>query len=494
MFVLHIGLKKSGSASIQTFLAANYDALRAMSIDYTTIGRGKRKAHHNLAHDAMTNAKFDASQGTLTELARAASDRAVSRVMVSSEMFEGCEPVAVSAVRSRLEAAGREYRIVLIIRDLLDLMPSSYAQKIRYGLNLFDFDEFFEERMKEARVDYFETASRWGDVFGWDALRIRPLDRRFQKNGDLIDDFLDAADVDLLDPRVQALERPGLVNAAAGWKVLEAVRGLHTGLHGLPDDHLLVRNRDAAGNRRQGRVIEEAARDIGDRLGWNADRGRYYTRAQAERVRETYAAAIAALNTRLPVALPEPSSLDERGFVERDFVPDVAHIPADELRTFYDALGELLVSTPKKTKTESKARSVPAPAVAIAVPSAKTAKQNRRKEGQAKAAKPKKLKSKPPAEAAPPQAISAAQEAREAARLARQAERTAQQAERRESRSSNKAAAQAEAAAARESREAARQARQAERSAKQLERRDAKPATNPETGDPSDAPADRAPA
>ena len=49
MIALHIGLKKSGSASIQSFLVANELLLFENGLDYPRVGRGKFKDHHNLA-------------------------------------------------------------------------------------------------------------------------------------------------------------------------------------------------------------------------------------------------------------------------------------------------------------------------------------------------------------------------------------------------------------------------------------------------------------
>jgi hypothetical protein len=37
-----------------------------------------------------------------------------------------------------------------------------------------------------------------------------------------------------------------------------------------------------------------------------------------------------------------PSDLEARGFVERDFLPEAAKIPANELRGFYDELAQIL--------------------------------------------------------------------------------------------------------------------------------------------------------
>ena len=77
-------------------------------------------------------------------------------------------------------------------------------------------------------------------------------------------------------------------------------------------------------------------------MGWNADRGNYYTREQAEAVLGTYSASITALNDRLPLALPAPTSLEARGFTPRTFLPDASRIPPRDLRTFYDFLAARL--------------------------------------------------------------------------------------------------------------------------------------------------------
>ena len=73
-----------------------------------------------------------------------------------------------------------------------------------------------------------------------------------------------------------------------------------------------------------------------------AGQGRYLTRAQAQLSLDTYVGAIAALNRRLSEKLPPPPGLEARGFVEREFLPDATHIPTDELRAFYDDLGDRL--------------------------------------------------------------------------------------------------------------------------------------------------------
>lgn len=339
MIVLHIGLKKSGSASIQSFLCANEDALRALSVDYPKIGRLGRKDHHNFASELRGRQNYDEKYGKIEDLVNHVRSSDFSTTIVSSEMFEGLRFDEIGALKNSLVKAGRPIIILLVLRDLVDLLQSSYAQKIKHGRNTYDFDSFFELRMREGRVDYFDTAKNWADVFGWENLRVRLLDSRHLVNGDLIEDFLVAAGVDTLNPTIHGLPRVGVVNSANGWKVLEAIRALYGDRHGLDRRHPLAAF--IAGSRRKfdQKLMDRAAMEVGDQCGWGTDKGAYLTRAQAQEALDLYLASIAELNTRLSQTVPPPPDLDERNFVERTFMPDVSHIPPEELRGFYDQLG-----------------------------------------------------------------------------------------------------------------------------------------------------------
>ncbi|MBA3810894.1 MAG: hypothetical protein H0X27_04465 [Caulobacteraceae bacterium] len=81
---------------------------------------------------------------------------------------------------------------------------------------------------------------------------------------------------------------------------------------------------------------------MGERWGWNQEKGRYLTRAQARHCLDVDAATIEALNQRLPRALPPPLDLDARGFQEREFIPDAAHTPPKELAAFYYELAKTM--------------------------------------------------------------------------------------------------------------------------------------------------------
>ena len=337
MIIVHIGLRKAGSASLQAFLAANEAALRARGVDYPRIGRvgpEHRLTHVNLAHDLRGAKRYDPAYGSLEALAQAWRGSDADTMILSSEMFEDCTPDEARRLGALLRRGNEPVRIVLILRHLIDLMPSSYGQKVKYGLNTYDFDHFYASRMGQRRVNYFKTARRWAAAFGWESLSVRLLDRAFLEKGDLIDDFLAVAGLQNAGPGLAEFERPGEVNVTPGWRVLEAMRALYSGQHGLSADPFLSGAADHAPERR--RLVGETAARVGDRFGWNADKGRYLTVVQARECEAVYADAIAELNRRLTEPLPPSPGL--QGFTPRAALPEAALIAPGDLRSFYDTV------------------------------------------------------------------------------------------------------------------------------------------------------------
>jgi len=201
--------------------------------------------------------------------------------------------------------------------------------------------------------------SRWAAVFGWENVRVRLLDPYHLLNGNVFDDILAILGVSSLQPPSSRLQQPGKVNVSSGWKVLEAIRGLYSGAHGLPPDHPLLLATSRYGgllhdgchrNSLHRRTIKgwqkigNLAARLGETRGWNDERGHYLTREQAQKCIDLYRQAIVALNAHLETPLPLPLDLEARYFVERDYLPDWSRIPAHELRTFYDELGDFALN------------------------------------------------------------------------------------------------------------------------------------------------------
>ncbi len=339
MIVVHIGLRKPGSTSIQAFLRGNERALRAIGVDYPHIGRLKGSSHLNIAAEIRGLAKFTAAGGTIADLADDWRSSRSEVMVLSAEAFEECETDQARRLDAIRRGPDEEIRIVLVIRDLIGLMRSSYSQMVKLGVKIHDFDVFFEKRIVSRRNDYHQTAQRWADAFGWESLRVPLLDTRYLLRGDLIDEIMSHAGLDLSDGRASLLKRPAIANVGPGWRVTEAIRALYSGRHGLTEDHPL--GQAARFPREKREIVGRRATELGQTLGWNDDRGRYLTRDQAQACLDIYTQAVSRLNETLPAKLPPPAGLDEGGFIAREAAPDVEQIPRRLLRAFYDDLAAI---------------------------------------------------------------------------------------------------------------------------------------------------------
>jgi hypothetical protein len=346
LIIIHAGLKKAGSATLQSFVSANERILREHGVDFTPVGRAlhpnnsgdRQNGHHMIAHELLGAAKSARSADILADLAAHRRKSGAHTTIISSEMLEGCKAEDIVPLHEALSDEGVDFKIVFYLRNYVDLIQSSYAQKVKYGKDTYDFDQFYTWRIVHERANYFNTVNNWASLFGWDRMHVRLLEPRSLLNGDLIDDFLAAAAIDVDQDWVRTLERPGVVNVAPGWRVLEATRAIFNGRHGLADDHTLPQLAARDPSLRVRKRLAKLAAKEGQRLGWHTDKGRYLTREQAQACLRAFKESITALNTALPEKLPRALSLPERCFEPRKFMPEAACIPPAELRDFYEGL------------------------------------------------------------------------------------------------------------------------------------------------------------
>lgn len=95
MIVIHIGLRKSGSTTLQDFLSANEMALRATGVEYPLLGRGRgrlsRTAHQNLQCQLRRRRRlFDPAAGTIEDMADYWRRAEAHTLILSCEGFEEC--------------------------------------------------------------------------------------------------------------------------------------------------------------------------------------------------------------------------------------------------------------------------------------------------------------------------------------------------------------------------------------------------------------------
>jgi hypothetical protein len=173
--VLHIGLPKAGSTSLQSFLHARRDELRAQDVYYPLTGQAEwEHAHHTLVFALSENAYQAVSGGqrmALFDELRAEIDQCgCSTVVLSSELFQSRLELIRASDEFKQLFEGKQLRVVCVLRSQERFLESLYRQFI------IDPDIRFAgppQAFLEAHPTdgfYHRSLSAWADFVGRDNL------------------------------------------------------------------------------------------------------------------------------------------------------------------------------------------------------------------------------------------------------------------------------------------------------------------------------------
>lgn len=226
MIFLHIGLKKTGSTTLQRFASGNLELLAAAGIDYPPIGFAAF-AHHRidaaLREPGAGTAEAEARLAELSDYLRANAGR---RILLSCENFSALDEKGVA----RLVAIAREHhdvRVLLYVRDLVGWVPSIYNQRSKTALSVLDFDTSFDTFDLSGRFAADSVTALWSRYVGSDNIRVRSLSAVDLEGGDLVVDLLTAVGVDPAVKNAATAESLAPSNTAIRWEVAEYLRAFH---------------------------------------------------------------------------------------------------------------------------------------------------------------------------------------------------------------------------------------------------------------------------
>lgn len=234
--VVHIGLPKTGTTSIQGWLQANADRLPERGAVYDRINYPdlkRRRAHVELGICQMDRAgvlmphKETRRFYGLTDLEAQAEvariytevfAKAVKRRKDLTWIFSS-EDLGSLATRAELVTALDDWlgqffsdvRYVCYIRRQEDWLLSRYSQTLRQGAT-HTLDEFLENAKQR---NFHEMGKLWVDAVGSDRFMLRLLEPDALKDGDLIADFADAVGIDHTGLTVPPRKNEALSVAAA---------------------------------------------------------------------------------------------------------------------------------------------------------------------------------------------------------------------------------------------------------------------------------------
>ena len=308
---LHIGRGKSGSSTIQSLAKTHADFMERAGFSCPLSVKGL--PNHGRLAAALND--IDSDRETISKFRRDLAHAASRNVFVSAEAFHSLKRDGIA--RLRRFTRNQEVRILFYVRDYPSWIPSMYAQSTKHGRNLEDIDSFVRDGRRNLSV--VARLDRWAEAFGWEAMRVRPLDASILVGGNLIADLLHALGV--ADPPPEVARE----NESPHWIALEIVRAL-----GIAATKSATGSIDSRSLRGIVRLCEACMDHAAPR------RTPYLTRAQSLDAADLYRRDMETLGQRLgltfPVALPEPP--------EREFLPGFDAVPRDVCATVLDRIGD----------------------------------------------------------------------------------------------------------------------------------------------------------
>lgn len=228
--ILHIGTEKTGSTSLQTFLAANRAALLRAGVvvpsclsPYEWAANHERLTTFALADDKLTDDlrvaaqirnveevghhRLGIAQSLREEIARLPTDRPAEQrtLLLTNEHCQSrlVDVAEVMRLKTFLSEFVRQIRVVVYLRPQHELAISLYDQALKSGYAdisvLPDFSGRTQRWVNRGYFDYGELLDRWGEVFGRTNIDVRIYSRAALTNGSVVDDFVGRLGLDIND-------------------------------------------------------------------------------------------------------------------------------------------------------------------------------------------------------------------------------------------------------------------------------------------------------
>lgn len=187
--LLHIGTHKTGSTSIQRFLARSSERLREDGILYPEAGRPEDRTphgHHILAWSVQQKQGLKNLEGW-EEVISEIRQVPCPHVVLSSEVFATCSVEQIRRVCSFFPDA--EIEMLVFLREPFSYMVSTYKQHIRAWGETRSFRQFADAKMH--LCDYPSLLNRWHQEV--DQVVVRSFEKCCESEG------LEASLLDLFD-------------------------------------------------------------------------------------------------------------------------------------------------------------------------------------------------------------------------------------------------------------------------------------------------------
>ena len=166
--LIHIGMGRCGSSSIQHSLRIKKSELAAQGIHYPETNPAE-DAQHVLG--LLADDKFEEAEKGWRDVLAGFEKSGCTTLLVSTELFIGISPRLFESIQRLL--SGYSVEVIFIVRNQRELLPSIYAQWIKAGIVFLSFEHFY--RVTKQEWHFSRMLARWSNAYGAENMKCGVL-------------------------------------------------------------------------------------------------------------------------------------------------------------------------------------------------------------------------------------------------------------------------------------------------------------------------------
>ena len=194
--LLHVGMDKTGTTAVQSFLRKNRSLLKKESgLCFPQTGQWQDYSHHPFAFSVFGQHGYEAKNLKVLFKSLAKESRNAKRVLLSSEcLFKAPTRAEFILFRKLCEEHFSSIKVLVYLR------PQDAWVESRYKHSVLSGDEIpLDKLMGAFFCDYLPYIDRWADAFGRENVQVRPFQREQFFGKDVYSDFMHALGLELHD-------------------------------------------------------------------------------------------------------------------------------------------------------------------------------------------------------------------------------------------------------------------------------------------------------
>lgn len=198
--ILHIGMPKTGTSSIQnTFAAADMDNVTYFRWPHPNHGSLVASICRDDSHPYV--GRFEPEEldrileKALQDTVETASAAGADTTLISAERFYNIRPQQLAMIKAYLDTAVSEYRIIMYLREPVSFIASAFQQNVKTVQSRLN--------LTSTKPHYRKTIEMFDAAFGTDTMEFALFDRKSLFQGDVVQDFAQRIGVEIAPEQIR---------------------------------------------------------------------------------------------------------------------------------------------------------------------------------------------------------------------------------------------------------------------------------------------------